>query len=183
MKTRTSLKSTIWAVLAAAGAAAALSFGMAQAAYTPWDPQIAGQLPATATNDNAAAGYVGEVITATVASASAASLTTAMTSNVTSVSLTPGDWDCRGVVDYPLVSVTISLFQVGTSTSSAAVGAQDSFISLPLASVGLTSTMGIMVPVTRYSLASMTSVYLVANATFSLGTAKAYGTLICRRVR
>jgi hypothetical protein len=51
---------------------------------------VAGQLLATATNDNASAGNVGEIISAT---ATSSNLTSGSPANVTSVTLTPGDWD------------------------------------------------------------------------------------------
>ena len=56
-----------------------------------------GQISGTGTNDNAAAGKVGEIITQTVAQGSAVSLTTSTSVTVMSVALTPGDWDCNAV--------------------------------------------------------------------------------------
>src|SRR5262249_26792035 len=47
----------------------------------------------TATNNNAAAGNVGEYVAATVASGAAIALTTGNWSPVTSITLQPGDWD------------------------------------------------------------------------------------------
>ncbi|MDP2325295.1 MAG: hypothetical protein Q8N51_14890, partial [Gammaproteobacteria bacterium] len=54
----------------------------------------------TNTNDAAAAGYIGELIGSTIASGSAVSLTTATNANVTSISLTAGDWDVWGAITY-----------------------------------------------------------------------------------
>lgn len=140
----------------------------------------------TATNDSAASTYVGELISSTVATGSSVSLSTGTAANVTSVSLTAGDWDCSGVVDYTFGATTsYTIAQQGVSTTSATIGAQDSFTmfettaTVPTASVDPAWS----IPVVRVSVASTTTTYLVAKATFSISTLKAYGTLRCRRMR
>jgi len=45
------------------------------------------------------------------------------------------------------------------------------------------STDGITLPRKRLSLAATTTVYLVADSTFSAGTVSAYGVITARRVR
>jgi hypothetical protein len=55
----------------------------------------AGQLPGTAVNDNAAAGNVGEVVSASISSMAIPSDTP---TGLTAVTLTAGDWDVDGAV-------------------------------------------------------------------------------------
>jgi len=140
----------------------------------------------TTTNDDATAGSIGEFVTATVATGSSVSLTTATPANVISISLTAGDWDVRGVVDYTAAATTsITNQRQGVSTTSATLGAQDTFTSLSLAAQVPTAAIdsAFATPVVRLSLAATTTVYLVTNATFTVSTLKAYGTISARRVR
>lgn len=143
-------------------------------------------LAATATNDNATTGSLGEYVTATVATGSSVSLSTGTTANVTSVSLTAGDWDCRGSVDYTFGATTSYTNLVGgISTTSATLGGQDTKFDFetPAAVPTATADATWTVPTVRESLASTTTVFLVAQATFTVSTLKAYGTISCRRVR
>ena len=146
----------------------------------------------TKTNDSAVAGEIGELITSTVASGSAISLTTNTGANVTSVSLTAGDWDCNGqVVHNAAATTSITLLQVGISATSATlptqaggsgIGTDPLSIWRQAAGVpagALTTKAG---PV-RVSLSATTTIYLVAQDTFTVSTMTAYGTLRCRRVR
>ena len=139
----------------------------------------------TITNDNAPAGAVGEYITATLASGSAVALTTAVTANVTSISLTPGDWDVAGIVDYtPGATTSISSWAQGSSTTTAVLGPQDSFSKTALAAeVPTAVSYGEVIPTVRYSLAVTTTIFLVTQAAFTLSTLSAYGTIRARRVR
>lgn len=139
----------------------------------------------TPSNDDAAAGYLGEYKTTTVATGSSQSLTSPNALNVTSVSLTAGDWNVWGVVDYTAGgATTFTVMKQGISTTSATIGAQDTFTNLALAgTLAAASDMAQSTPVVRISLASTTTVYLVAQATFAASTLKAYGTIFARRVR
>lgn len=140
-----------------------------------------GPIRGTTTNDNAAAGIIGEFISSAVLVGDAVSLTTSTIANVTSISLTAGDWDVWGTVAFP-VSIAASFLTAGVSSAS---------ITLPPASVGCRAQItdaglgdSIMpTGVTRQSLASTTTLYLVAEATFGSGTVTAYGFLGARRVR
>lgn len=153
-------------------------------------PQLGspGQVQGTATNDSAAAGNVGELISSTVASASAVALTTATSANVTSISLTAGDWDVSGVVIHKFAATTTTtLMQIGISTTSATLptattGATDYNVLRQASSAPGGDTAQLIGP-HRISLSATTTVYLVANDTFATSTDAAYGTLRARRVR
>jgi hypothetical protein len=155
---------------------------------------IAGGLPGTATNDNAAAGKVGEFVTATLASAGAVAITpSATTKNIitSGISLTAGDWDLSGTVNFLLAAATVSKFQAGISLTSATLPSQAGGSGLgtdPLVidvdkTTTLTDTKTLGIPPVRLSIAATTTVYLVAQATFTAGTVKGFGTIRARRMR
>lgn len=140
----------------------------------------------TTTNDNAGAGIVGEYQTTAVATGSSQSLTSPNALNVTSVSLTAGDWDVWGVVDYTAGGgTTFTVMKQGISTTSATIGGQDTFTNLALAgTLAAASDLCQATPVVRLSLsAASTTVFLVAQVTFAVSTLKAYGSIFARRVR
>ncbi|MGF6309478.1 hypothetical protein ABIB82_003924 [Bradyrhizobium sp. i1.8.4] len=72
----------------------------------------------TNTNNNASAGNVGEFISSNVASGSAVALTTGTAADVTSISLTAGDWDVEGMVTFT-TTATSSISTVSAYISSA----------------------------------------------------------------
>lgn len=148
-------------------------------------PVSSGGILGTATNDNACVGCVGEVLTATVAPAAVA-LTTGVSANVTSVSLTAGDWDCTGTVNYTYGATTsVTNLTGGVSATSATLPTQDSrFDQETAAQVPTGGAVGAYpVPVTRQSLAATTTAFLVTSATFTVSTLSAGGTIRCRRMR
>jgi len=73
----------------------------------------------TITNDLAAAGNVGEVVSSFVVIGSPVSLTTNVAANITSISLTAGDWDVQGNVNFAGTSATITALTGGISVTSA----------------------------------------------------------------
>lgn len=144
----------------------------------------------TTTNDNAAAGLVGEIVTSTVATGSSITLGTGSASSITSISLTPGDWDLRGVVDYTANAATsITLLTQGIQSlngcaTGPVLGAQDTFSQWETAAniIGATDPAW-LIPAQRLSLASTTTVCLITKPAFSINSLKAYGTLTARRMR
>jgi hypothetical protein len=125
---------------------------------------------------------VGEYVTAT---ASGVSLSSGAVTNIASISLTAGDWDVSGVVRYnPSASTTMSGFLSGVSSTSATFGPLGSFtqfsVQIP---AGAGTAEAISSPVTRFSLASTTTVFLIGDATFAVSTLTADGFIRARRVR
>lgn len=140
----------------------------------------------TTTNDSANAGSVGEVISCSLATGSSVTLSTNTTANVCNVSLTAGDWDCRGTTAYTFAASTSYTNIIGgTSGTSATLGAQGTFFDFetPAAVPTATADQTWVVPTTRQLLSGTTTTYLVARATFTVSTLKAYGNLDCRRMR
>jgi len=154
-------------------------------------PIVSSNLVGTSTNDSAASGVVGELITASLASGSAVSVTTATGKTITSISLTPGDWNIYGVVNFVLSGVTATIFQVGPSLTTNTLPSQtggsglavDPLTKLPMLTTALSDTLVVPINMTNLKITSTTTVYLVAQATFSVGTLTAYGTINARRAR
>lgn len=143
-----------------------------------------GQLPGTATNDDAAAGKVGEFTSATLALGSATALTSSVAKTVISISLTAGDWDVSAIGYWTggtTTVVTDAAFSVGTTTNSfnstegayADAGPLTVGISTPSATIGRY----------RFSLSGTTTIYLVSSAIFSVSTLSGYGFISARRAR
>lgn len=134
---------------------------------------------------DASSGIVGEIISSVVAVGSAVSLVSGTAKTVTSISLTAGDWDITGVVDFhPGATTTGSYFQAGVSGTTNALGSQDQYASAPMAlAAGLGVDVGMACPTVRQSLSGATTIYLTCQAGFALSTLTAYGTIRARRVR
>ncbi len=130
--------------------------------------------------DSAQAGSVGQVITGT---GTGVSVTNATLLNVTSVSLTAGDWDVSGAVTYiPDVTTTPTSVAIGSSIVSATLPAA------PLAAGFDTTfatgkTISIVAPTQRVNVSVTTTVYLVGYSEFAISTMTATGTLLARRRR
>ena len=153
----------------------------ATGAITP--SQTAGVI-GTTTNNSANAGSIGEYISSTVAS-TGVSLTTTVFANITSISLTAGDWDVSGVVAITNPgTTTFSYINYGTSTTSATAGTLGQMGGLTTPStIAAAIDFTTPIPETRLSLASTTTVYLVTRASFAVSTASAYGVIRARRIR
>lgn len=153
-----------------------------------WAADAPGQLLGTATNDSAAAGDVGEIITSTVASGSAVSLTTSTTANVTSMSLTAGDWDVSGIAYIkPAATTTVNIAFLSVSSNNATLDTTSGFYGTISLFNNVGSSFGtdpaIFAPPKRVSLSGTTTIYLPIQVTFGVSTCSAYGHMRARRVR
>jgi hypothetical protein len=145
----------------------------------------------TNTNDNAAAGNMGEYVVSSVLSGgSVVALTSNTAANVTTISLTAGDWDVRGAVFADGAGgTTATRVAGGVSRTTATLGGfgddtQGSAQWAGSATLGIgANQVGVAIPASRMSLSATTTVYLVAVANFTVGTAAAYGFISARRVR
>lgn len=153
----------------------------------------------TPTNDNAASGYVGEYIFSTIPTASAVALTTATPANITSIALTSGDWDIDCQVEFkPGATTSVTQSNAAMSLTSATLSTQPGG-TVGIATLGpepiMTVNQAASVPAANYALAPSSvrvtvaqsntpaTVYLVAQATFTVSTMAAFGTIRARRVR
>jgi hypothetical protein len=138
------------------------------------------EIQGTTTNDSATAGYVGELIAANVLAGSAISISNNTPANVTSISLTAGDWDVTGNVTVTGSSGVLTNVTVWGSSTSATL--PDASTSCSLTSTVFTQ-FGAAIPRFRFRSVSTTTVYLSVQASFATGTATACGTIYARRVR
>lgn len=140
-------------------------------------------LKGTTTNDSAAAGKIGEFTSSLVAVGSAVSLTTATGANVTTLSLTAGDWDVEGNVNFSGTTATETAAIAGISSTSATVPTDGSEAYSGILTTTATEKDSITLPMKRFSLAVTTMIYLVAKVTFSAGTVVGFGAITARRAR
>lgn len=123
-------------------------------------------------------GMIGEVISSFVTTGSPVSLTDNVTTNVTSIALTPGIWDIQGAVHLLANTVTgttwVAAFNGLTSYGNGAATG----LTFPNASTGLT----IPVPILRKTLSANETNYLTIVPRFSSGTLRASGLISATRV-
>ena len=129
----------------------------------------------TTAGGNAAAGYVGEYISATN---SGSTVTSGVASDITSISLTAGDWDVNGNI-FGVGSGSTTFVSAWTSTTSASAPVAPLFNEISIAG-GF--AFGINAPYNRLSISSTTTVYLSGTIS-GVGTMTAYGKIQARRVR
>jgi len=150
-------------------------------------PVTAGQVAGTATNDNASAGNVGQLISSNVVSGSAVTMTSGTPANITSISLTAGDWDVQGAcTSQPAGSTTTSVAICSISTTSATLNtvvSDSSGFAVNNTSESAGGGVTLVTDTARFSLSATTTVFLVSQYTFAVSTLGAYGKLRARRVR
>lgn len=141
---------------------------------------------------NAGSGVVGEFVSGNVARASANSLVSAAAEDITSIALTDGDWEVRGMLCFVFVGTSTTEVLIALNTTSATVPALTTAASptVPVRvdenrpTTTVTGDTCISVPAARYSYTGASdTVYLVARSTFSAGTVSAYGFISARRIR
>jgi hypothetical protein len=145
------------------------------------------QLPGTTTNDNANTGNVGEFISSTVLIGSAVSLTNNTPADVTSISLTAGDWDISAsFYSAPTGTTVTALMRAWISTTSATIPTSpnnggETLIQENNSTAGAIN--GFPIGPMRLSLATTTTVYLSGLIFFTGSTMGAYGFIGARRRR
>lgn len=143
----------------------------------------------TATNDSAAAGYIGEYVESVVSTYTNLPGATTVWGNMTSISLTAGDWDVTGIINWiangatvtagiDLDAIAISI-NSGTTTSDHVQGSNQVNVIAPSAS---TDRPG-CIPNYRLSLSGTTTVYFKILATYSVANPQFKCRLSARRVR
>ena len=147
-------------------------------AWTEHNQQIADLLNslvvssrAVTDGSEAAAGTVGEVLTA---SASSVALGSGAVTTVTTVTLTAGDWEVSGGVTFNISGAASSHYGVGLDNLSTEI----------IATIPTGTGIWRLVPMTvRRNVTASTPVNLVAVAFFASGGVTADGVISARRVR
>jgi hypothetical protein len=146
-------------------------------------PSSTAGIVGTTTNDNANVGSVGEYITATGTSVS---LSTGVNTNITSISLTAGDWNVWGNMVFIAAGTTqpaAAGFFAGVSLTSGNVDPVPSYSSLTGVTFAAGNAPTLIAPTRRISVSATTTVFLVAQANFTVSTMTGTGILQARRVR
>ena len=134
----------------------------------------------TTTNNNAVLGSVGEYITSTQAGLA---VTTAIPTNMTSISLTAGDWDVWGTVGFaPTGAPTVFIGGI-SSTSATLPSPQSGAYMQQVFPFTSGQSQYASVGTTRFSLASTTTIYLILRVDFAAGTCSGRGYIGARRIR
>lgn len=142
---------------------------------------LAGVQDATA----AVTGQVGEVLSSVVASVAAASSTT--TGNVTSLSITAGDWLISGFAVFAggatgfTSGSTIKLSIVTTTATNGTSGA--TMVQSSVLALLANDLFTLSIPMLRINIAATTTYYLTATVTFAAGSPTVDATLIATRIR
>ena len=146
--------------------------------------QLAGMRTGTTTNDDAAAGQIGEFIASSVVFPGGG-ISNNVPTNVTSLPLTAGDWDVRGEVWFHLGSGTTGNVEAGISLASGSLPGNPGLGSRATQTFTHTASSGQVLALApcRISLAAAATVYLVALCGFTTGSTTAYGRIEARRVR
>jgi hypothetical protein len=154
-------------------------------AFTAYATAAIGQLPGTTTNDSASAGNIGEYVSSTVNSGSAVALTSSTSANITSITLSAGDWDISGKVGFvPAATTTMTLLGGDINTTSAAAFNADTAITIAASLTGANGNATTMaIDTRRVSLSGSTTYYLNCIGIFATSTLKGYGIIRARRVR
>lgn len=140
------------------------------------------------TNDAAVAGNVGEEINSNISTYTNFT-TTATYQNITSITLTAGDWDISAFYTYSSNSATITaasnaIFTISTTTASAAGTTEGLSIAyVPQAALLGTSKFSDVIGPYRVSLTGSTTYYLNAQAAFTVGNPQYVGEIRARRIR
>jgi hypothetical protein len=143
-------------------------------------------LRGTTTNDNAAPGLVGEYISTTTPIGSAVPLLTTVPANVANISLSAGDWDVSGNVGFIAdTTTTVAEIIAGISTTSGVLPTMPGAGAYSLLQATLTTgkRQALQAGQTRISIATTTTVFLVAQGQFAVSTLTACGFIGARRAR
>jgi len=146
----------------------------------------------TTTNDNAAAGLIGEYLETTVLVGADDSETTVTPVDVATLALTAGDWEVSGTVNRVLTGTTATAYGAAISPTAntvpgqaggTGVGADSVVIENAVFGATVTGNYATSVNSVRVKLAAAATIHLVAADTFSAGTIGVFGTIRARRVR
>jgi len=144
-------------------------------------PSTTAGIVGTTGADNANTGSIGEYVTAT--QSSGVSLSNGTYANITSISLTAGDWDVSGVGIITGSATVVQNGLVGISTTSGSSGPLGYYSQVQPGGPAPDITIGVPTPVVRINVSTTTTVYLGALAGFTSGTVSATGVIRARRVR
>lgn len=140
-------------------------------------------LGGTTTNDNAETGRIGEYVSSNVAAASAVSLANNVAKNVTSISLTAGDWDVSGNVVFTMTGSCDNVQSWVSTTSATRPTPPNAGAFCEIPGPSTVDSTALPTGTIRISVNGTTTVYLSTIVLIVSGTVKAYGFIGARRAR
>lgn len=139
----------------------------------------------TATNDDAATGFVGEYVENYQSTLTNVGTSTQYADVPGSISLTAGDWDVTLVITVARAGATLSgswTAGIGTQTGNSSTGLSSGLNSIDFAPSSTQNDLHFVVSA-RKSLASTTPIFGKLNATYTGGPPQYRATISARRIR
>ncbi len=136
----------------------------------------------TTAGGNASSGYVGEIISSVISSGSAVAINSSTAKDMTTISLTAGDWDVYGNISFVGSTNNISLAILWASLTSGTLP-DASLYNLTYPNITFLNQYGSNVPYLRVSISMTTTVYITGYVVFATGTVSMQGGIYARRVR
>jgi hypothetical protein len=135
------------------------------------------------TNSNAPAGSVGQYVTSGLVSG--VSLTSGTPANITSISLTAGDWDVCGTIGITPAGTTTPTVILGaiSTTSASTTPIESGVITELIIGFATGQVQNLPMACNRASLSVTTTVFLNIQANFGVSTETGQGVLRARRQR
>jgi hypothetical protein len=133
----------------------------------------------------AGASHVGEILTATQATATSTGVgLTSVYGNATSISLTAGVWEVKGVAGFSEngANLTTSL-SAGISPTTDGSGLSQFDVCIHNNLISSTSDLQVPVPIKNVNISSTTTYYLNTRFFYTSGTPQHYGYIEARRIR
>lgn len=126
----------------------------------------------------------GELITASLSSGSATSLTTATAKTITSITITPGEWDIWGMAGFLITgNATQVIGAISTSNNTLPTEPFLGGYSQMGAVSGAIANQNLSISATNIYVTSNTTVYLIGKCTFSTNACTGYGSILARRIK
>jgi hypothetical protein len=111
-------------------------------------------------------------------------LTTVTNQDIAAIQLSAGDWDVNGWINYNFAaSTTVNSIRNTFSSASGTLGDSAEQTVFGFNALALVNSFSVPNGPVRFSLASTTTIYMVARANFGTSTMFAYGRMRARRVR
>lgn len=184
------VKETTWSSIAMGGPFVPLAGGTMTGplimANTTIVPDSTKGIVGTTLGDNAQAGSIGELISASVNSGAPVPIISGVPKDICSILLSPGDWDTNGIVGFAAAAGTVTSQALGWINDVSATvpsfpnnGAEFSFFTPNTAGAGVLNPTG----TARYNITIPTIIYLTCLSIFTTSTSAGYGFIRARRIR
>jgi hypothetical protein len=147
-------------------------------AFSPTTGGIIGTTQSTTAN----AGNVGQIFTSQIVAGTPVSISSNTPTDLTSVTVTAGDWDIWGNLTFLSNSLTVTSMMAWTNLTSATAPDQ-SLIAMTQQNTPGGNNASCVVPLQRVNVSTSTPIYISGQATYITGSLTMCGEIFCRRRR